>query len=133
MTLETKRFRVLNEGFVCGHCGAEVPPTAQTTPRNHCPFCLWSRHVDISPGDRANPCRGMLRPIGIYTHTKKEYVILQQCVKCGARAKSRAILSDGNAADDFNVILELAGKPIEEERPLPPYMRSRRKKMKSSE
>ena len=131
MTLEEKKFKVVNEGFTCDNCGADVPPTAQTTPRNHCPFCLWSKHVDINPGDRANPCRGMLRPIGIYTHTKKEYVILYQCVKCAERVKSKAILKDGNAADDFDLITELAGRPIEEERPIPPHMRSRLKKKRS--
>jgi hypothetical protein len=128
MPLETKRFAILNEGFVCGHCGANVPPTAQTAPRNHCPFCLWSKHVDRNPGDRANPCRGMLRPIGIYTHSKKEYVILQQCLKCGERVRAKAILRDANAADDFEVILELAGNPIAEKRPVPPHMMSRMKR-----
>lgn len=127
--LKTKRFQVVNEGFLCGHCGAEVPPTAQTTPRNHCPRCLWSMHVDRNPGDRANPCRGMMRPIGIYTHTKKQYVILHQCVKCGERVRSKAILRDTNAADDFDIILELSGKPINEARPLPPHMR--KKKLRS--
>ncbi len=128
MSLEKKRFEVVNEGFVCEHCGADVPPTAQTTPRNHCPHCLWSKHVDVNPGDRANPCRGALRPIGIYTHSKKEYVILHQCVKCGERVRSKAILSDANAADDFDVILELSGKPIEEKRPIPPHMISKIKR-----
>ncbi len=127
MPLQAKRFRVVNEGFTCGHCSREVPPTAQTTPRNHCPFCLWSLHVDINPGDRANPCKGLLRPIGIHTHTKKSYVIVHQCQRCGERCRSKAILKDGNAADDMDLIIELAGKPIHEERPLPPYQRSLRK------
>lgn len=126
MPLQTKRFTVVNEGFVCGHCRRDVPPTSGTTPRNHCPFCLWSRHVDINPGDRANSCCGMMRPIGIYTHTKKEYVILHQCVRCAARVKSKAILKDENSADDFDHIVELAGKPIHEKQPVPPYMKNRR-------
>ncbi|MFH0800072.1 MAG: RNHCP domain-containing protein [Pseudomonadota bacterium] len=114
MALKTKRFRVVNEGFVCGKCGREVPPTSGATPRNHCPFCLWCMHVDINPGDRANPCRGMMSPIGIYTHTKKSYVVLHQCQRCFARVKAKAILADGNAEDDFDRILELSGNPIEE-------------------
>lgn len=117
MSLKTKRFQVVNEGFVCANCGREVLPTAQTTPRNHCPYCLWSMHVDISPGDRANPCKGMMRPIGIYTHSKKEYVILHQCTRCGERVRAKAIMRDKNAADDFDIILELSGKPIDEEHP----------------
>lgn len=126
MPLETKRFQVLNEGFTCGNCGREVPPTSGTTPRNHCPFCLWCRHVDVNPGDRANRCRGMMRPIGIYTHTRKAYVILHQCQRCAARVRAKAILEDKNAADDFDLIIELAGKPIDEARPVPPHMRKRR-------
>lgn len=125
MPLETKKFRVVNEDFVCAHCGRDVPPTRGTTPRNHCPFCLWCMHVDINPGDRANTCRGMMRPLGIYTHTKKTYVILHQCQRCGKRVRAKAILSDKNAADDFNLVMELSGKPIYERRPIPPYMRKR--------
>lgn len=130
MALESKRFRILNEGFVCEHCGAHVPPTAQTTPRNHCPFCLWSKHVDNNPGDRANECQGLLKPIGIYTHTKKSYIILQQCERCGARVRSKAILEDGNQPDVFERILELASNAIDEERPSAHTLSSAKKKKK---
>lgn len=112
MPLETKKFHVINEGFVCDHCGKEVPPTAGATPRNHCPFCLWCMHVDVNPGDRANRCQGPMRPIGIQTHTKKEYVIVHECERCGVRVKTKAILTDENAADDFGQILELSTRPI---------------------
>ncbi len=112
MALETKRFKIINEGFVCDNCGGRVPPTSGTTPRNHCPFCLWSKHLDINPGDRANPCRGMMRPVGINTDSKKEYVIVHECVKCGARMRSKSIRNDGNASDDFAVILELSTHPL---------------------
>lgn len=118
MSLQTKRFKIVNEGFVCARCGEDVPPTSTTAPRNHCPFCLWSIHVDINPGDRANTCKGLMHPIGIYTHTKKGYVILHQCVKCGARVKAKTIMSDKNAADDFDRVIELADRVIfEEKRP----------------
>lgn len=112
MPLQTKRFRIVNEGFVCARCGKDVPPTSTTTPRNHCPHCLWSIHVDINPGDRANPCEGLMRPIGIYTHTKKGYVILHQCVKCGVRIKAMTITTDKNAADNFDRVVELADRAI---------------------
>lgn len=125
--METKRFRVVNEGFTCGHCGRDVPPTSGTSPRNHCPSCLWCRHVDINPGDRANPCRGMMRPIGIYTHTKKAYVILHQCVRCAARVRAKTVLKDRNASDDFDRIIEFSGKAIHEEHPIPPHMRGWRR------
>ena len=60
--MEQKRFSKLDDGFTCVHCGREVKPLGYSS-RNHCPFCLWSRHVDINPGDRANPCGGDLEPI----------------------------------------------------------------------
>lgn len=114
MALEKKKFTVINEGFVCEHCGEDVPPTDGATPRNHCPFCLWCKHVDINPGDRANECKGLMKPIGIYTHARKAYVILHQCEKCGARIKAKTIRNDKNASDDFDLILQLSSKPIED-------------------
>ncbi len=114
--LPPKRFTVRNDPFSCEHCGKEVPSTSGSTPRNHCPFCLWSKHLDINPGDRANPCQGMMRPIGIYTHSKKSYVILHECERCGGRMKAKAMMMDGNAADDFDLLLALSGNQIEEEK-----------------
>lgn len=112
MVLETKRFQILNDSFICRNCGRDVAPTAQTTPRDHCPFCLWGLHADINPGDRANRCRGKLKPIGINTHTKKEYIIIYDCERCGERVRAKAILSDENGADDMDAIIELSSKPI---------------------
>ena len=40
--METKRFSKNDSGFICEHCGREVPPLGYTS-RNHCPYCLWSR------------------------------------------------------------------------------------------
>ena len=48
--LQNKRFAKNDEGFFCAHCGKWVPPLGYSS-RNHCPFCLWSLHVDINPGD----------------------------------------------------------------------------------
>ena len=48
-----------NVGFVCEHCGGMVLP-ASASYRNHCPFCLYSKHVDMEPGDRQNTCAGMV-------------------------------------------------------------------------
>ena len=48
--MEQKRFVKNDCAFTCVHCGAEVLPMGKSS-RNHCPFCLWSLHVDILPGD----------------------------------------------------------------------------------
>ena len=55
---------MLDEEFVCDNCGKMVNKLNYTA-RDHCPFCLYSKHVDINPGDRLNKCRGLLKPIDI--------------------------------------------------------------------
>jgi hypothetical protein len=57
-----KLFTKTVEDFVCEHCGEKVVGDGYT---NHCPKCLWSKHVDINPGDRASECQGMMKPINV--------------------------------------------------------------------
>ena len=59
-----KKFQMKDEEFTCIVCGKKVPK-ANYTARDHCPYCLSSLHVDIMPGDRMNPCKGVLKPVGI--------------------------------------------------------------------
>ena len=68
--METKRFSKNDSGFICAHCGKEVEPLSYTS-RNHCPFCLWSLHLDINPGDRACECKAPMQPIKVVTDPKK--------------------------------------------------------------
>jgi formylmethanofuran dehydrogenase subunit E len=105
--MTTPRFTKINESFQCEHCGASVPPSGSTC-RNHCPFCLHSKHVDINPGDRSNNCHGLLRPVGYELDAKKGLVILFQCTRCGERSRNRALLEDANQADDYDRILKLS-------------------------
>lgn len=67
------------EDFVCERCGYSVKGTGYT---NHCPKCLWSKHVDVSPGDRAETCGGAMEPIGVEGNTP-QYRIVHCCKKCG--------------------------------------------------
>ena len=75
-----KLFTMKNEEFICENCGKKVNK-AISTARDHCPYCLYSKHVDINPGDRKNNCHGMLKPIGIEKF-KKTYKIIYKCDKC---------------------------------------------------
>ena len=50
------------ENFTCNNCGTFVVGDGYT---NHCPNCLFSKHVDTSPGDRKSSCKGLMEPIGI--------------------------------------------------------------------
>lgn len=97
-----------NTGFVCLNCGKSVPP-AKGGYRNHCPFCLYSLHADISPGDRQNDCLGLMRPVGIETHSKKGIQIVHECQKCGERRLN--MISDCSAVpDNMDIIYEIMKK-----------------------
>ena len=73
--LKDSKFTEIDEEFICEHCGKLVPKLEYSC-RNHCPYCLYSKHVDINPGDRAETCHGTLKPIGIELNSKKGYVIV---------------------------------------------------------
>ena len=96
-----KRFNELDEGFICENCGKEVTPAGYTS-RDHCPYCLYSKHVDNFPGDRSNECHGLLKPIGIEKF-KQSYKILYECEKCKKHHKN--IMAKD---DNMDVIIELS-------------------------
>lgn len=85
--------------FHCVHCGSEVPTEAsQTKHRNHCPSCLWSRHVDASIGDRSSTCLASMEPLGLtIKRDGGELMIVHRCVGCGKIGKNRTA-GDDNAA-----------------------------------
>jgi hypothetical protein len=94
-----RRFQRRVEDFDCEHCGLAVSGTGYT---NHCPRCLWSKHVDVNPGDRLEPCQGMMRPVSL-EQRGKEYVLLHRCERCGIQRRNRSA-----PGDDFEKLLELA-------------------------
>lgn len=96
-----KTFNEIDEEFICENCGKKVEKLGYSC-RNHCNYCLYSKHVDINPGDRKEQCHGLLEPIGIETNSKKGYVIIYKCQKCGQIRKNKAAEDD-----DFNMILEI--------------------------
>ena len=85
--MEQSRFTEIDEEFICENCGKKVPKLGYSC-RNHCPYCLHSKHLDINPGDRAEECHGILEPIGLESNSKKGYVILFKCKKFTAYLKS---------------------------------------------
>ena len=96
-----KNFTMIDEDFICENCHKEVKALGYTA-RDHCPYCLYSKHVDIMPGDRQNPCKGPLKPIGI-ENFKDTYKILYQCEKCKEPHKN-IIAKD----DDMDLIIKLS-------------------------
>ena len=96
-----------NESFVCDHCRRYIPALA-TGCRNHCPYCLHSKHVDIQPGDRANSCQGLMKAVGYEINGKKGIVLVFRCLKCGDKTRNKAAAEDPFVADDFDAILSLS-------------------------
>lgn len=88
-----KKFTKNDCGFICKQCGTKVSPLGYTS-RDHCPKCLTSLHVDINPGDRQNPCMGLLIPIGVENTSKKGYVITYRCSLCNKTLKNKAAEDD---------------------------------------
>ena len=78
-------FKRTKEDFECEYCGEQVLGDGYT---NHCPECLWSKHVDIEPGDRASECRGMMRPVELEEHGG-EHRILHRCTECSFEKRNK--------------------------------------------
>ena len=95
----TKKFQKTVENFVCEHCGAKVVGNGYT---DHCPVCLWGKHVDVNPGDRASDCCGAMKPMGI-SYKNSETRIEYKCEKCGHPFVVRAADDD-----DMNKIILLS-------------------------
>lgn len=105
MELKEKRFQRKKEDFICEKCGTFNKGTGYT---DHCFNCLWSKHIDINPGDRKSKCNGLMEPIGVKIKTNK-YVIYYQCIECGYKFKVKSALND-----NFQEILKLVDKPLNE-------------------
>lgn len=97
--MQKKNFIKKTEDFICGHCEASVRGNGYT---NHCPRCLWSKHADIIPGDRAAECGGLMEPAGIEKE-HGEFVIVHKCVKCGYIKKNKA-----GKDDNFEEIIKIS-------------------------
>lgn len=101
-------FRDSSEGFVCRHCKRPVSPESYgTRHRNHCPYCLWSLHLDETPGDRRAVCKASMEPIGIWVKRDGEWAIIHRCTQCGAIRTNRIAGDDSPWA-----MMSLAAKPL---------------------
>ena len=104
-----RRSRDRPSTFRCRRCGLDVPEDAPgTAHRNHCPNCLWSRHLDAgTPGDREADCGALMEPIAITVRGDGEWVLVHRCSHCDELGLNRT------AGDDNPLLLlRLAVKPL---------------------
>ncbi|MFA6106109.1 MAG: RNHCP domain-containing protein [Patescibacteria group bacterium] len=94
-----RKFQRTIEDFACGNCGAKVKGDGYT---DHCPVCLWSRHVDVNPGDRVADCRGLMKPMGLELK-HGETRIVYKCEKCGYEHRVKKA-----EEDNYETMLKLA-------------------------
>ena len=99
--MDPKKFQKKKEDFICENCATAVPGDGYT---NHCPQCLWSKHVDVNPGDRQSDCGGLMKPES-FEMKDGEYVIAYRCLRCGHERKNKAAKNDESEA-----LAEIAGK-----------------------
>ena len=96
---------MIDEEFICEVCQTKVEPLGYTA-RDHCPNCLCSKHVDNNPGDRANKCLGILRPIAIDPDPKNEFKIVYSCDNCSETKRNKAAKDD-----NMELIIQIMSKP----------------------
>jgi hypothetical protein len=102
-------------GFQCAHCSNFVSAAhmlSGVNNRNHCPYCLWSRHLDLfAAGDRLSACKGRMKPVGLTMKKRRnkyrlesggELMLIHECVECGALSINRIA-----ADDDPDSIMEV--------------------------
>lgn len=96
-----------DDGFACKYCQAYVhnlPALSGVQNRNHCPYCLWSRHLDLfRAGDRLSACKANMQPIGLTVkpgHNKYgsnqpgELLLVHRCNECGMISINRIAADD---------------------------------------
>jgi RNHCP domain-containing protein len=70
--------------FTCEHCHKPVPwgeLEGEPRPRNHCPFCLWSKHVAMGEQVGYPPCGAMQRGVDVSDGDGAE--VVWRCLGCG--------------------------------------------------
>ncbi len=89
-----KNFIMKNEPFLCENCGKDNE-TLKGGCRNHCKYCLYSKHVDKDiPGDRKSACLGLMKPIELDQSGAKGYIIIHRCLKCGKEIRNKTAPDD---------------------------------------
>jgi predicted RNA-binding Zn-ribbon protein involved in translation (DUF1610 family) len=100
-------FDDFNADFTCKHCGQFVSARTAISGvvnRNHCPYCLHSRHGDLfEAGDRLCACKGLMAPVGLTVKRSRdkyandaqgELMLVHRCKECGDLSINRIAADD---------------------------------------
>ncbi len=90
-----------DEEFECINCHKKVQKLRYTS-RDHCNYCLYSLHVDVTPGDRLNDCKGVLVPINVENGPKKQQIVYK-CTKCNKLVRN--IVAEDDSKDEIYKIV----------------------------
>ena len=72
-----------------------IPKHPTGSARNHCPFCLYSKHLDHEfPGDRASKCLGLMAPVGFEERKGRGLVVVHECQTCKKRIVNKLAPDD---------------------------------------
>ena len=99
--------QALNADFTCKHCGAFVSThkaASGVVNRNHCPYCLYSQHLDLfKAGDRLCACKALMAPVGLTYKNRRdkfsqnqqgELMLVHRCEYCGDLSINRVAADD---------------------------------------
>jgi len=107
LSRESRHQRRRSDTFRCKRCRLDVPLQAPgTRHRNHCPSCLWSRHLDEAPGDRAAGCAGSMEPIAVTVQRDGEWSLVHRCT-CG-HVRLNRVAGDDNPL----TLMQIAVRPL---------------------
>jgi hypothetical protein len=97
--------------------------------RNHCPFCLWSRHLDgQAAGDRRSACKALMEPVGLTTKRSRnkyasepdgELMLIHRCTVCG-----KLVINRIAADDDVALLSALCKLPDTDQAELRPELQA---------
>lgn len=96
--------------FRCAHCHVIVSSThilSGVNNRNHCPYCLWSCHLDLfAAGDRLSACKAPMKPVGLtmkkgrnkyQREPRGELMLIHECIECKTLSINRIAADDDSA------------------------------------
>lgn len=100
------RFETFRD-FKCANCHAFVSNAhllSGVNNRNHCPYCLWSFHLDLyAAGDRLSACKAPMKPVGLTVKSGRnkyprrsqgELMLVHRCTGCMTLSINRIAADD---------------------------------------